>query len=209
MTARTKYTEKLADEICQLLSTGALIEDVSLKLGFSRNTFTNWCNKYPDFGAKVNKAMADAKIGANVVIRRAMAPYDETTVTTKTRTETKLKRNKDGSQEPYNWVSTTQLNTVTHHQGDWRAALEFLKRRDPEHWADRLIVVVEPNQLALLDAAQMTPSILWRLTLALAQACISNGLDVRSSFNGLIGELSGGQIMIDAEVLSDDVDDTI
>lgn len=204
---RAKYSQQLADEICRLLAAGALIGDVCQKVGVPAPTYYQWQKNHPEFKEAVEKALGEANIGAAVVIRRAMAPYDEVSTTTKTRTETKLRKKADGSQEPYNWVSTTTLNTTTHRQGDWRAALEFLKRRDPEHWADKMLVVVEPEHLSTLDAADISPQMLWKLSIALVQSLTAGNMNARQTLSAIIGEISGGQLMIDAEVLANDSDE--
>lgn len=146
MARPTKYNATIAGEICQLLAVGAIVEDICKKVNLDINTFYAWQKRFPDFADAVSRARSEANIGATVVLRRAMAPHDDTRTVTKNFTETRIDAK---TREPYEYHRVEVIEEVTHLQGDWRAALEFLRRRDPEHWTERLIVVLQPEHDAL------------------------------------------------------------
>lgn len=41
----------------------------------------------------------------------------------------------DKAGKPYTYRKTVTKRTVAHMPGDWRAAAEYLARRDPDNWA--------------------------------------------------------------------------
>lgn len=160
-----KYTPELAAEITKLLAGGCIIADVCLKVGISQDTYFKWIKRYPEFSESVNRAKADANVGAALSIRKAMMPHDVSSGTTKTISETRLRKVRDEhgqiSEVPYQYTKTERSETVS-SEFDWRAALEFLKRRDPDNWSERLIIKVEPGHAELLEKIGKTASEAWQ-----------------------------------------------
>ena len=77
-------------------------------------------------------------------------------MTTKTTTETRLRKviNTDGAieEKPYQWTKTETTEAIIHHPPDWRAGIEYLKRRDSANWSDKITVTIEDmRQQAILD----------------------------------------------------------
>lgn len=152
MGRRTLYNATIAAEIVRLLSSGCIIDDVCAKVGINPDTYFEWVKVHSDFSELVARAKADAKLGAVLSLRKAMMPHDISSRTVKTLRETRLRkiRGEDGiSEVPYEYTKTEQSETVS-NEFDWRAALEFLKRRDPDNWSEHLIIRVSPEDSDLL-----------------------------------------------------------
>lgn len=154
----TKLTPTLQKQLVAALKTGATVVDVCKSVGLGKATFYEWLaigeavidgtkharmpedpteqKRFVDFVDAVTRAQEDAKMSAIKTLRTAMNPYTETTKSTKTFKETRLKR--DGTE--YQYVRVEESKTTVRRQGDWRAAVEYLKRRYKDEWGDRLEV---------------------------------------------------------------------
>lgn len=179
---RTKYTPELEAEILKLLADGCIIADICSKVGISQETYFQYIKKYPEFSEKVERAKAEANVGAVQSMRLAMMPHDIGSRTIKVVKETRLRKvhTEHGiSEVPYEWIKSEQSETKS-NEFDWRAALEFLKRRDPDNWSEKLIIRVEPDQLALLkdagfeSAAQAFQMLIDNIAKEKANSAISN-----------------------------------
>ena len=150
---KTLYSTTIAAEIVKLLSSGCIIDDVCAKVGINPDTYFEWVKVHSDFSDLVERAKADAKLGAVLSLRKAMMPHDILSRTVKTFTETRLRKAKDTDgnifEAPYEYKKIEQSETVS-NEFDWRAALEFLKRRDPDNWSEHLIIRVNPEDSDLL-----------------------------------------------------------
>lgn len=91
---------------------------------------------YVEFVEATTRAIAEAKVNAAIVFRQGMLPADIVTETTETVSETRL--DKDG--KPYQYTRTVTRRQVTHQPGDWRAAVEYLERRDPANWSKHTVL---------------------------------------------------------------------
>lgn len=163
MARPTKYNDEIAAEIVALLTDGCVIADVCSKVGISQDSYFTWIKRYPEFSESVKRAKAEANVGAAQSLRTAMMPHDTVSKTVKVVKETRLRkvRGEFGvSEVPYEWVKSEQSQTTT-NEFDWRAALEFLKRRDPDNWAETFIIKVTPDQQNLLKAKGISASDLW------------------------------------------------
>ena len=162
---KSKYSPDLAAEIVKLLQSGCIIEDVCSKVGISPSTYHAWMVGHSEFSEMVKRAKAEANVGATLSLRKAMMPHDVHSNTTKTITETRLRkvRGKEGvSEVPYEYKKVERSDTIT-NEFDWRAALEFLKRRDPDNWSEKLIIRVDPAHLDLLHQLGFdSPSDAWQ-----------------------------------------------
>lgn len=136
----TKLDATLQKHIVAALKTGATVEDVCVSVGIHKSSFYDWLKRgetgeapYSDFSDAVTRAQQDAKMAAIKTLRTAMDPFTETTKVTETFSETRIGR--DGL--PYEYKRVKQSVTKVRRQGDWRAALEYLKRRHYDEWGDR------------------------------------------------------------------------
>lgn len=135
----SKLTGKVQKQIVKLLEMGVTIADTCAAVGIVDSTYYDWVKRgaegdeaFSEFSDAVSRAHNAAKLKAIETLRTAMAPYSQTS--TKTFTETRTR--KDGTTYEYK----RQEKTVTRYQGDWRAALEYLKRRFPDEWTERIEV---------------------------------------------------------------------
>ena len=165
MARPTKLTPDLQEDILRALRAGATIESTCDSVGIGVSTFYMWVavgeayrdkqphDKMPrkikdrealsEFSEQVTRAKANGLIHATVRFREGMNPSQTVSNITETVTETRLRTVKkpDGSTEqvPYEHTKTTNRRMITDSPGDWRAAMEYLARRDPEHWARQTI----------------------------------------------------------------------
>ncbi len=103
--------------------------------------------EYADFVEATTRAQADGLIRAAVAFRQGMNPSESVATATETFEETRL----DKKGKPYTYRKTVTKRTVTQTPGDWRAAMEYLARRDPENWAR-----VNPQKIEHSGSVNMT-----------------------------------------------------
>lgn len=138
------------------LGKGYTDRDVCAQLGVSKSSFYNWLNiaeairderDYPgvpeddeqrqlflDLLDGVTRARAAANRVAVDSLRAGMTKTVTTVKTEDVYTETRVNKH---TGELYEHKETRIITTKTTHPGDWRAAIEYLKRRDPEHWSEK------------------------------------------------------------------------
>lgn len=149
MARKSKYTDDLVGEIVKLLEDGNTDTDTCALVGISKETFYNWLEAKSEFVDVVTRARGIARQRAVEAYRAAM--QDSQTKSAKTTEFTETRLNKKG--EPYTYKRTTIEKSVTENAPDWRAAESYLKRRDPENWAETFIIRVSAEQLAILKEA--------------------------------------------------------
>lgn len=147
---KTKYTIKLHKQIVDLIATGNTIKDTCAYVGISDETYRQWTLNRLDFMADIERAKGQAHIAAVFTIRSAIQGQQETSTITETFSETRIGKNG----EPYEYVRKTTRHTTTNIPPDWRAAIDYLKRRDPEHWSDKLNVKQEDWRTEVLKLVQ-------------------------------------------------------
>lgn len=153
---QTKLDRKVQTQICGLLSQCVTVTDTCGVVGINKSTYYGWLARaeaearrletepegtepHPDeapfleFLDAVIRAEAKAKEVAAKTIHNAMLPYATTEVKTETFTETRL----TSYGAPYEYKKQTESETVRSYPGDWRAAVEYLKRRDSDQWTER------------------------------------------------------------------------
>ena len=143
MARPTKLNKTTQAKLVKLIKSGVSISDACANTGVAESTFYDWMERggksespFSEFSEAVNRARNDAKVTAIGTLRNAMSPYKEASTTTETYTETKLTRSGD----PYEYKRQTERKTVTLYAGDWRAAVEYLKRRAPDEWSEKHIL---------------------------------------------------------------------
>lgn len=135
----TKLDKRLQNRIVSALKTGASIEDVCQHVGIARSTFHDWVQRgqqgedgYSDFSDAITRARIAAKITAVGTLRSAMSPTKSVKRVKETFTETRF--NPWGKE--FTYTRTDEREIETDVPGDWRAAVEYLKRRHAE-WGDK------------------------------------------------------------------------
>lgn len=156
MARKGKYTAAMVTEIVKLLEDGNTDSDTYALVGISAETFYNWLETKPEFLEAVTHARGVARQRAVDAYRSAMKSQQQKTAKEVTFTETRLRksRDKDGNaiDVPYTYTKTTVEKSVAELAPDWRAAESYLKRRDPQNWAETYIIKVTPEQLEILKA---------------------------------------------------------
>jgi transposase-like protein len=157
-----KLTAKRKDLIIELLSKGATDKDACAAAGIDDSTLYRWLQegkegKTPEkseFYESVTRARADARLVAIESVRLGMLPNLTKSETTETIRETRLNR----KGQPYSYEKVVSRRTLTDQPGDWRAGIEYLKRRDPEHWTDRVVISFSPEAVAIMQQLGIEPS---------------------------------------------------
>lgn len=140
---KIKLNDKLQAALRDCIAAGVRVVDACAHVGVAESTYYGWLKRgeagevpFAEFLEAINRAQGEAKVTAIETLRTAMQPYNQTQTVTETLTETRIGR--DGT--PYNYTRTTTRKTVTRFQGDWRAAVEYLKRRYPDEWSEHIQV---------------------------------------------------------------------
>lgn|GEM_PF-6723318 len=140
----SKLTPELQKDLCDNLKAGVVVRDACAQVGIGESTYYAWLTKsgklYVEFREAVRRAQSSARVSATLALRSGMLASQTVIEATEIFTETRLRKMTDGSEEPYTYEKKTTRKSTTKHPSDWRAALEYLKRRDPEHWSDRVRV---------------------------------------------------------------------
>ena len=184
----SKLTPESQQKIITALEAGATIKAACDWVPISTVTYFNWINRgikeqerrenngikegtkqweieqpFLDFFNASTRAQTAGLVNAAVQFRAGMNPSKSVTNTTVTTTETRLRtiKHDDGRVEqiPYDHVKSEQRQSITDTPGDWRAAMEYLARRDPESWARQKIDLAHSGKIdtgieALLKAIQ-------------------------------------------------------
>ena len=164
MARPSKLTPELQEELCSLLTDWVPIETACDALGISDATYYAWRKRgreelavlaawpenkkvgvreqarrdreapFVEFLEATTRAIAKGEAYAIDTLRRGTLPSETVVRSTETFTETRLKP--DG--KPYKYTRTITREQVTESPGEWRPALEFLKRRDPKRWSEQV-----------------------------------------------------------------------
>jgi transposase-like protein len=149
----SKFTPETRATILECLQSGATIKATCDSVGIAESTYFGWVDigrahingephphmpktlekrqAFSDFLEAVTRAQAEGLIHATIAFRQGMNPSETVSSTTETLEETRL--DKEG--KPYTYLKTVTRHTITRIPGDWRAAMEYLARRDPDNWA--------------------------------------------------------------------------
>jgi transposase-like protein len=179
MARPTKLTPDTQQKIVERLQAGSTVEATCDSVGIAKSSFYLWLaignahangethesmprlvaerEMFSEFSDAVTRAQADGLIQAAVRFRQGMNPYDTESVTTETLEETRL--DKEG--KPYVYRKTITKKTIAHFPGDWRAAMEYLARRDPANWAQQKI----SHELTGKDGGALTIKVVYDDTL--------------------------------------------
>lgn len=143
MARPTKLSDKTQSQLVKLIQTGVPITDACSFVGIANSTYYDWIRRgadgdpqFSEFSEAVSRAREAAKVTAIGTLRSAMTSTKSTSTTTEAFTETRI--NQFGQE--YEYKRVTERRTVTVIPGDWRAAIEYLKRRYRDEWSEKSII---------------------------------------------------------------------
>lgn len=136
MSRKSSLTAEAWNIIKKGLEDGWTREMAAAKAGMSKETFFKYQRSNTDFSDMVHSALQTAHLKAVEAFRSGLEDQKEYKVIERTFKETRL--NDKG--KPYIFSEVVTTKETTTKAKDWRAGAEWLKRRDPKNWADRLIV---------------------------------------------------------------------
>ncbi|MGB1287145.1 MAG: hypothetical protein ACPG7F_11470 [Aggregatilineales bacterium] len=162
MARPTKLDTDMHNTITEALSAGATIAATCANVNIGESTYFSWLERgekelkrregkrvregtrewvreqtFVEFLEAVTRAKASGLVQAAAKFRAGFEEYERVTITKETVTETRL--DKDG--KPYEYTKTVEKEVTVYEPGDWRAAMEYLARRDPDNWARQRIDV--------------------------------------------------------------------
>jgi transposase-like protein len=182
MTGRkSKLTPALQKQIVKLLEQGNSVEDVCSQIDITDRSYYNWRERgeaaarlldedsaadlpedevpYFQFFQATTRAQNNAKVKAVGALYHAIDGYKTVEKTIAVFRETRYhKPAKEGDEpKPYIYEETKTTTKTIQHAPDAHAAIEYLKRRFPDEWSDRLRIDLDPaliKELQALAAAQ-------------------------------------------------------
>jgi len=149
---KSKLTPELTQEIVDNLTLGCTVRDCCELAGIGERTFYDWFERNPQFSQAVTQAQAKARRAAVMAVRINLAETRSKVNETVTLEETRLRwvkmKDKQGrvigeEQQPYTYRKVTQTSRETQIPPDWRAGIEYLKRRDNRNWSDKITVTFD------------------------------------------------------------------
>lgn len=153
---KSKFTLETREKLISLLKIGITDKDACPQAGISVSTFYDWVDigdavredrlhdrmpkdeetrqLYLEFSDSVSRARSESNGVAVVAFRTGLRPSEILEETVDTFTETRLDRNG----VPYEYTRTTKKVTTRKLPADWRAGADWLRRRDPDNWSDKI-----------------------------------------------------------------------
>lgn len=143
MARPTKLNQATQNKLVKLIKTGVSVEDACSFVGIGESTFYDWQQRgengedgFAEFSEAVKRARSAAKVKAVNTLHAALSPTVGKSRTKDTFTETRL--DSFGHETQYQTVKEHEVETV--YPADWRAAVEYLKRRYPGEWSEKRIL---------------------------------------------------------------------
>ena len=198
----SKFSPEVASIIISNIEAGATLEKSSEAAGISYQTFRNWMIQgqedvawidahpnafvlpdqlgYVEFFEAVTRAQAQAHVDATKAVRAAIKGAEAVEEEERTFEETRLRKNEKGEEVPYTYQKTERRVRWSMKEPDARIGIEYLKRRDPQHWSDRLEINATVKMLPP-DAAALLP--------ALVEAAEEANMPLSQLFEAIINQL--------------------
>lgn len=179
MARPTILTQRVFEQMEQFLEVGCTIDVTCSAIGISARTFYNWqaesarlcalADSQPhaiirsedalllQFFQMVKRAQAAAHAVATFAVRSALVEHRTTETEPYIYRETRLRTTKDGEEVPYTYEETRMRVIERVTPPDWRAGIEFLKRRDPANWnpPTKVEVSFEEQAVAYIRAGEV------------------------------------------------------
>ncbi|MDZ4768372.1 MAG: hypothetical protein SGJ24_04525 [Chloroflexota bacterium] len=157
-------TAEMQAKTCEYLRIGVTIENICDAVNISTRSYQYWRaigeaidagERHPlmpkdaaqrdaclQFFRATTRAHAEAHVAAVVALRTGMTAAETRKQTVKTFSETRLRAGTGGEQVPYTYTRTERVEETTNHPPDWRAGIEYLRRRDAANWSDTQRVTI-------------------------------------------------------------------
>lgn len=146
----TKRTEQRVQAICDRLRLGVARTPAVIDSGVSYDSFKRWYDRYPEFRERVLKAEASAIVNHTMNLTEAAngiaTGYTDTMTKTVFKERTRKITHPDGTVEEITESVPYEEKTVTVRKGqikDWKASLEWLKRRNPADWRENVDITTD------------------------------------------------------------------
>lgn len=143
MARPTKRTPELEKRLLDALRGGNTRRAACTYAGITDETFSIWLKSFPGFLELVTHAEAQVEVRSVAILQKAAGGYETTETRTADRHFIKKTRRTlpDGSVlEEAVPVKVTETTTITRHESDWKASLEWLKRRRRDDWGDKQLL---------------------------------------------------------------------
>ena len=154
-----KFSEERAAKIVESLRLGCTRKAAGECAGIGTTVFCEWMQagrqsttgKFAEFAKAVIHAEAECEARNAAIIQKAALGWNagKTTTTRKTVFRTREIKHPDGSivKEPVAFDEVTETKEE-HREFDWRAALEWLKRRRSHDWGDSIKIQQLAREIA-------------------------------------------------------------
>lgn len=143
---------KTLEKVIQYLSIGISNRGACAQAGISETAFYGYLQKaredndcpeqIKEFADNVTRAKEQANNKAVIAFRSGMDEQNVQEEIVETFSETRLRKNKDGSETPYTYTKTTKRIVNRKNPPDWRAGKDWLVLRDQENFSTKAAVDV-------------------------------------------------------------------
>lgn len=132
---KPRDTPAVVTAICDSLRAGSTKKHACAAARIDEATLYKWLADPTKAALKrqIDEAEAEAHGNAAKAVTAAFQPQQEVVTVIDRHEETRLAP--DGT--PYQHVTITEKTTIRERPGDWRAGIEYLRRRDRDSWSDR------------------------------------------------------------------------
>src|SRR5262245_13042462 len=136
MAGRIKYTPERVARLLEGLKAGMTRTACCGAAGVDLDTLNRWQKRYAAFAVQVRQAEASAEARYTAIIAKA-AFGNEVTIRRETTKPVVVKTVDANGTKHEHLEHITEVSFETRKESDWRAALEWLKRRRKEDWTER------------------------------------------------------------------------
>lgn len=134
---KLKYMPELAQRAADMASFGATTAQIAERLGVTKPTLDRWMNTYAEFNEALTMNMEQADERVKRSLYQRAVGYEYATE------EIRTVSIGDGMSE------IVRVPTVVHVPADPKAAMDWLRKRDPDNWGDKGIKAGEGISVTL------------------------------------------------------------
>src|SRR5215510_3663877 len=145
MPGRLKFTPERVTRLLDGLKAGMTRSAACGAVGIDLDTLNRWQRRYAGFAVQVKQSEAEAEARYTSIISKAAFGH-EVTIRRET-TKPLIVKTVDANGIKHEHLEhITEITIETRRESDWRAALEWLKRRRKEDWTERQELVGAEGQ---------------------------------------------------------------